>query len=58
VGTDGGLNRSRAQAISCDTFVDKYDTKGGSMSHEDLITYAKSCRDGWCDVLTHEAKGT
>ena len=57
VGIDVSLNRQRAQYNAHDKFVNKKDEEIDSMILENLRAYAKTCRDGWKDLINHEDEG-
>jgi hypothetical protein len=53
-GVDVGMNRQRAEANSRATFVYKTDAELDTMSAEDVLEYAKFCRDGWKKVIQND----
>jgi hypothetical protein len=50
-GVDVGMKRQRAEANSRATFIDKTDADLDAMSAEEVLEYAKFCRDGWKKVI-------
>jgi hypothetical protein len=53
-GVDVGMKRQRAEANSQATFVDKTDADLDAMSAEEVLEYAKFCRDGWKKVIQND----
>jgi hypothetical protein len=53
-GVDVGMKRQRAEANSRATFVDKTDVDLDAMSVEEVLEYAKFCRDGWKKVIHND----
>jgi hypothetical protein len=53
-GVDVGMKRQRAKANSRATFVDKTDADLDAMSAEEVLEYAKFCRDGWKKVIQND----
>jgi hypothetical protein len=50
-GVDVGMKRQRAEIDSRATFVDKTDADLDAMSAEEVLEYAKFCRDGWKKLI-------
>jgi hypothetical protein len=53
-GVDVGMKRQRVEANSRATFVDKTDADLDAMSAEEVLEYAKFCRDGWKKVIQND----
>ena len=50
-GVDVGMDRQQVEANSRTIFVYKTDAELDTMSTEDVLKYAKFCRDGWKKVI-------
>jgi hypothetical protein len=53
-GVDVGMKRQRAEIDSRATFVDKTDADLDALSAEEVLEYAKFCRDGWKRLIQND----
>jgi hypothetical protein len=53
-GVDVDMKHQRAETDSRATFVDKTDADLDAMSAEEVLDYAKFCRDGWKKLIQND----
>ena len=53
-GVDVGMKRKRAEIDILATFVDKIDANLDAMSVEEVLEYAKSCRDSLKKIIQND----